>query len=114
MKVKLLTISSFVAISVSLSGCMVGFTNPPAGKSKEDKALIGRWISEEEDAKGGMIQFQTGLRGEVDVSLLPAGPKETNPMFTAKLYEIGTHSYMLLNPTDKDRDKGFLIAKYAI
>jgi hypothetical protein len=114
MKVKLLTISSLVVIAVSLSGCLVGFTNPPAGKAKEDKVLMGRWISEDEDAKGAILQFQTGLRGEINVSLLPAAPKEKNPMFTANLFQIGTHSYMVLNPTDEDRDKGFLIAKYAI
>jgi hypothetical protein len=114
MKVQLLTISLLVAMAVSMSGCMVGFSNPPAGKPKKDKDLMGRWISEEKDAKGAILQLRTGSREEIDVSLLPAEPKGKNPMFTASLFQIGTHSYMVLNPTDEDRNKELLIARYMI
>ena len=114
MKVQLLTISLLVVIAVSLSGCVVVFTNAPAGKPKEDKALLGRWINEEKTKEAITVQFEKGLRGEVNVSFLPAKPDEKNPVFTARLFEIGAHSYMVLNPTDEDRDKGFLIARYAI
>jgi hypothetical protein len=115
MKVQVFTISLLVVMAVALSGCQVVFTNPPAGKPKEDKVLRGRWISEEKGKEAMTVQFEKGQRGEVNVSFLPAKPGDKNPVFTAKLFEMGTHSYMVLNPTDAvDRDKGFLIVRYEI
>ena len=115
MKIQLFTISLLVVIAVALSGCQVVFTNLPAGKPREDKTLRGRWNSEEKDKEAMTVQFEKGPRGEVNVSFLPAKPGDKNPVFTAKLFELGTQSYMALNPTDaEDRDKGFLIVRYEI
>jgi hypothetical protein len=114
-KIQVLKVSLLVVVAASLSGCLVVFTNSPAGKPKEDKALLGRWASEEKDKEKMTVQFEKGLRGEVKVSFLPAVPGDKNPVFTAKLFAIGAHSYMALNPTDEeDHDKGFVIARYAI
>jgi hypothetical protein len=115
MKAQLFKISLLVVMAVALSGCQVVFTNAPAGKPKEDKALRGRWNSEEKDKEAMTVRFDKGVRGEVNVSFLPAKPGDRNPVFTAKLFELGTHSYMVLTPTDAvDRDKGFLIVRYEI
>jgi hypothetical protein len=115
MKVHLFTISLLVVLAVALSGCQVVFTNLPAGKPSEDEALHGRWSSEEKDKEAMTVQFEKGPRGEVNVSFLPAKAGDKNPVFTAQLFELGTHSYMTLNPTDaEDRDKGFLIVRYEI
>ena len=114
MKIQSLRISLLVLIALSLSGCQVVFTNPPAAKPKEDKALRGRWTSEEKEKEAMTVRFERRNRGEVDVSFLPDDPDKKNPVFTAKLFEIGGRSYMVLNPTDADRDKGFLIVRYEI
>ena len=115
MKVQSFTISLLVVIAVALAGCQVVFTNLPAGKTREDKALRGRWNSEEKDKEAMTVQFEKGSRGEVNVSFLPAKPGDKNPVFTAKLFELGTQSYMALTPTDaEDRGRGFLIVRYEI
>jgi hypothetical protein len=114
MKIQSLRISLLVLIALSLSGCQVVFTNLPAAKPREDKALRGRWTSEEKEKEAMTVQFEKRNREEVNVSFLPAGPGEKNPVFTARLFEIGGRSYMGLNPTDADRDKGFLIVRYEI
>jgi len=106
-------LSLTVLLALFLSGCEVVFTNAPAGKPKQDKALIGRWLKEEEQ-KPGWVQFDEANHGQLNVSFLPAAPEERNPLFTAQLVTIADHSYMILNPTNEDRDKGFMIARYEI
>ena len=114
MKVQVFTISLLVVMAVVLSGCQVVFTNLPAGKPKEDKALHGRWSSEEKGKEAMTVQFEKGQRGEPNISFLPAKPGEKNPVFTAKLFGVGVYSYMALSPADEDRDKYFLIVRYEI
>lgn len=115
MKLRVLKISLLGVMALAFAGCDVMFTNLPAVKTKEDKALRGLWIGEEKDKKEEMIvQFEKGQRGELNVSFLPAKPGDKNPMFTAKRFELGTYSYLALNPTNEDRDKGFLIVRYEI
>jgi len=114
MKVRLLKVSLAVVIGLFSSSCQVVFTNPPAAKPREDKTLRGRWTSEEKEKEAMAVQFEKGNSGEVNVSFPRAGPDDKNPVFTAKLFEIGGRSYMVLNPTDEDRNKGFLIIRYEI
>ncbi len=48
------------------------------------------------------------------MSILPPDPDERNPVFTGNVLVIANRSYLVLNPTNEDRDKGFLIARYEI
>jgi hypothetical protein len=97
-----------------LCGCEVVFTHAPAGKLREDKALIGGWINEEKGKEATTLHFDKGAGGEIKISFLPANRDERNPVLTAKILIIANHSYLVLNPTNEDRDKGFLIARYEI
>lgn len=97
-----------------LCGCEVVFTHAPVGKLREDKALVGNWINKEKGKESPTLQFDKGAGGEINVSFLPANPDERNPLFTARILTIANHSYLVLNPTNEDRDKGFLIARYEI
>jgi len=115
MNVRLLTASLIVQVALFMSGCEVLFTNPPAGNPEKDKALLGRWISEEKDKESStQVRFDQGSHDQMNISFIPGDPNERNPVFTAKLTKLGTQSYLILNPADEDRDKGFLIAKYEI
>ena len=114
MKVPFLKVSLALVIALFLSGCEVVFTHAPAGNRVSDDALLGRWISEEKESESGTVKFDRGSHGQVNVSFIPGDPQERNPVFTATIVQIGSRSYLVLNPTDKDRDKGFLLAKYEI
>jgi hypothetical protein len=114
MKRQSVTISLTLLLVLLLSGCEVVFTHAPVGKLREDKALVGNWINEEKGKESPTLQFDKGAGGEIKVSFLPANPDEQNPLFTARISTIANHSYMVLNPTNEDRDKGFLIARYEI
>jgi hypothetical protein len=98
-------ISLALLCALLLCGCEVVFTHTPAGKLREDKALIGGWINEEKGKESPTLQFDKGDGGEIKVSFLPAKPDERNPLFTARILTIANHSYMVLNPTNEDRDK---------
>jgi hypothetical protein len=89
------------------------FTHAPAGQFRTDKALIGSWITREK-GKETTLKFEKGEGEQIKISFLPANPDEHNPLFTANILVIANHSYLVLNPTNEDRDKGFLIARYEI
>jgi hypothetical protein len=107
-------ISLTLLLALFLCGCEVVFTHAPAGKLMKDKALVGNWINEGKDKEATTLQFDRGAGGEINVSFLPANRDERNPVFSARILMIANHSYMVLNPTNEDRDKGFLIARYEI
>lgn len=114
MKRQPLVISLTLLLALFLSGCEVIFTNAPAGKISTDKALIGSWIAQEKGKEVMTLKFDKGAGEEIRVSLLPADHDERNPLFTANIVTIANRSYLVLNPTNEDRDKGFLIARYEI
>src|SRR5258708_13257200 len=114
MKSQPITISVTLLLALFLCGCEVVFTHAPAGKLTKDKALVGNWINEEKGKEATTLQLDKGSGGEIKVSFLPANPDEPNPVLTAKILIIANHSYMVLNPTNEDRHKGFLIALYEI
>jgi hypothetical protein len=114
MKSQPVLISLTLLLALFLCGCEVVFTHAPAGKLTKDKALVGNWINEEKGKEATTLQLDKGSGGEIKVSFLPANPDDPNPVFTAKTLIIANHSYMVLNPTNEDRDKGFLIARYEI
>src|SRR5882762_3069176 len=97
-----------------LGGCEVVFTHAPAGKFQEDRALVGGWINEERKKDPTTLRFDRGTGGEIKVSFLPADHDERNPVLTARVLLIANHAYLILNPTNEDKDKGFLIARYEI
>ena len=97
-----------------LGGCEVVFTHAPAGKFQEDRALVGGWINEEKKKDPTTLRFDRGTGGEIKVSFLPADHDERNPVLTARVLLIANHAYLILNPTNEDKDKGFLIARYEI
>lgn len=114
MKGQPLIISLTLLSALFLSGCEVIFTHAPAGKLSTDKALIGSWIAQEKGKEATTLKFEKGASEEIKVSLLPADRDERNPLFTANIVIIANRSYLVLNPTNEDRDKGFLIARYEI
>ena len=114
MKRQPLIISLTLLLALFLSGCEVIFTHAPAGKISTDKALIGSWIAREKGKEVMILKFDKGAGEEIRVSLLPADHDERNPLFTANIVTIANRSYLILNPTNEDRDKGFLIARYEI
>jgi hypothetical protein len=107
-------ISLTLLLALFLCGCEVVFTHVPAGKFREDRALVGNWINEEKGKEATTLQFDQGTEGEIRISFLPADPDEKNPVFTAKALIIADQAYVVLNPTNEDRDKAFLIARYEI
>ena len=109
MKCHLFTISFLVVMAVFLSGCEVVFTHAPAGITKEDNAILGRWISTDKEDSQGWVQFDGDPRGQMNVSFRSDDPDEKNPKFAATVLTIGVHSYLVLNPTNGDRDETFLI-----
>jgi hypothetical protein len=108
-----LIISVNLLLALFLCGCEVAFTHAPAGTVSTDKALIGSWTAWEK-GKERTLKFEKGEGEEVKISLLPADPDERKPLFTANIIIIANRSYLVLNPTNEDRDKGFLIARYEI
>jgi hypothetical protein len=114
MKRQPLIISLTLLLALFLSGCEVIFTHAPAGKISTDKALIGSWIAQEKGKEVMTLKFDKGAGEEIRVSLLPADHDERNPLFTANIVTIANRSYLVLNPTNEDRDKGFLLARYEI
>lgn len=114
MKRQLTIISLTLLSALFLSGCEVIFTHAPAGKLSTDKALIGSWIAQEKGKEATTLKFDKGAGEEIKVSLLPADRDERNPLFTANIVTLANRSYLVLNPTNEDRDKGFLIARYEI
>jgi len=114
MKRQLIIISIALLSALFFCGCEVVFTHAPAGKLGTDKALIGSWIAQEKGKEVMTLKFDQGAGEEIKVSILPADRDEKNPLFTATLVSIANHSYLVLNPTNEDRDKGFLIARYEI
>jgi len=114
MKLQSVMILLTLSLALLLSGCEVTFTHAPAGKLREDKALLGNWINVEKGKETPTLQFDKGAAGEIKISFLPANPDERNPVFTARILMITNRSYMVLNPTNEDRDRGFLIARYEI
>lgn len=114
MKRQPLIISVILLLALFLSGCEVMFTHAPAGKFRTDKALIGTWIAQEKGKEAMTLKLEEGAGEEIKVSILPADPDERNPVFTANIIIIANRSYLVLNPTDENRDKGFLIARYEI
>src|ERR1700730_3725838 len=106
-------ISLLLLSALFLCGCEVAFTHAPAGKFRTDKALIGSWTAWEK-GKERTLKFEKGKAAEVKISLLPADRDERKPLFTANIIIIANRSYLVLNPTNEDRDKGFLIARYDI
>ena len=102
-------------LALFLSGCEVVFTHAPAGKLRADNALIGVWIAEEEGQEAKTLKFDKGTSGEeIKISFFPADPDERNPVFTANIIIIAHRSYLVLNPTNEDRDKSLFIARYEI
>jgi hypothetical protein len=97
-----------------ICGCEVVFTHAPAGTFREDQAIVGGWINEKKEKEATTLRFDQGAGAEIKVSFLPADPDERNPVFTAKVLLIANHAYLVLNPTNEDKDKGFLIARYEI
>jgi hypothetical protein len=114
MKRQPVMISLALALSLFLGGCEVVFTHAPAGKLRSDKTLLGSWINQEKDKEATTLKFDKGTGEEIKISFLPANQDERNPVFTARLLITGNRSYMILNPTNEDRDKGFLLARYEI
>src|SRR5258708_482739 len=102
MKARLLKVLLAAVIALCLSGCEVVFTHAPAGNRVSDNALLGRWISEQKENESGTVKFDLGSQGQINVSFIPGEPQERNPVFTATIVQIGSHSYLVLNPTDKD------------
>src|SRR5262245_7218805 len=109
-----------VAVAVLLlvfsAGCVAVFTNPLSNPqdSKLDQRLIGRWQSKEEANKSAYIQFDAASKVQLNVSLSGKEASERNLGFTAFTTKLGARTYLNLNPTDEDRDKGYLIARYDI
>jgi len=101
-------------LSLFLGGCEVVFIHPPAGKLKLDKTLLGSWINQEKEKEATTLKFDKGTGEEIKISFLPANHDEKNPVLTARILIIANRSYMILNPTNEDRDKGFLLARYEI
>ena len=96
------------------SACEVVLINPlsDSARDKPDERLLGKWINRDEKDKGGFVQFATGANGEINVSFLGGKSEEKNPLFTARTTTIGNYHYISLNPTNEDRDKGYLLARY--
>jgi len=114
MRRQLLIISITLLLALFLSGCEVMFTHAPAGKLRTDKALIGTWMAQEKGKEAMTLKLDQGAGEEIKVSILPADPDERNPIFTANIIIMANRSYLILNPTNDERDKGFLIARYEI
>ncbi len=114
MKRQPVMISLMALSALFLCGCEVVFTHAPAGKFRKDKALVAGWINLEKGKETPTLKFDKGAGEEIKVSFLPANADERNPVFTAKILVIANRSYMVLNPTNEDRDQGLLIARYEI
>ena len=114
MRRQLLIITIILLLALFLSGCEVMFTHAPAGKFRTDKSLIGTWIAQEKGKEAMTLKLDQGAGEEIKVSILPPDPDERNPVFTGNVLVIANRSYLVLNPTNEDRDKGFLIARYEI
>ncbi len=114
MKRQPVMISLALLLSLFLGGCEVVFIHPPAGKLKSDKTLFGSWINQEKEKEATTLKFDKGTGEEIKISFLPANHDERNPVLTARVLIIANRSYMILNPTNEDRDKGFLLARYEI
>ena len=114
MKLQSVMILLMLTLALLLSGCEVVFTHVPTGRIREDKALVGSWINKEKGKEATTLKFEKGAAGEINVSFLPANRDERNPVLSARILIIANYSYMVLNPTNEDRDQGFLIARYEI
>ena len=103
-----------IILALFFSSCEVFLINPlsDSARDKPDERLLGKWINKDEKEKGGFVQFDAGANREINVSFLGGKSEEKNPLFTALTTTIGSHYYMSLNPTNEDRDKGYLLARY--
>src|SRR5437764_13871482 len=103
-----------IILAIFFSSCEVFLINPlsDSARDKPDERLLGKWINKDEKEKGGFVQFDAGANREFNISFLGGKYEEKNPLFTARTTTIGGHYYISLNPTNEDRDKGYLLAKY--
>lgn len=105
---------ALVAAALLLSACETVFVKPlPAPAAKPDQRLLGRWVSESESDHGAYVQFDNGAGSELNISGLVSEPGDKTPVFTATTKRIGQYDFMCLSPTDEDKDKFFLVSRYA-
>ena len=110
-----LAVAVLLSTALLCSACEAVFLNPLSDSrdAKPDERLLGKWVSTDEHEAGAYIQFDAGANRELNVSA--SGIDEgQNPGFTMFTTKTGKHTYMNLNPTDKDRGRGYLIVRYAV
>ena len=113
----ILKILIILAMAVFFSACETVFLNPLSDlrDSKSDKRLLGKWSIKGEKYNGAYLQFDGGSNLKHNLFAVFGGDtQEQNLVFTMFTTRIGKYSYMNLNPADKDKDKGYLIVRYAV
>lgn len=105
-----------LTMALVFSACETVFLNPLSNlrEAKPDNRLPGKWISKDEKYNGAYIRFDGSANLETNISAFGGETQEQYPAFTMYTTKIGKHTYMNLNPADEDRDKGYLIVRYAI
>src|SRR5262249_10821454 len=107
---------AFLLAACIFSGCEVVFLNSLSGPQDAtlDKRLLGEWVAKDEKDSDVHIRFDRGSNMEMGISAFGDDITVLNPAFTMFTTKLGEHYYMQLNPTDEDRDKGYLIVRYMV
>ena len=98
------------------SGCETIFLNPLSdpSRAKPDDRLYGRWVCTDKENKGIIIQFDKNSDTETKISVFAKDNHSKNPPFLMFPTKVGKHTFMNLMPTEEDKGKGYLIAKYQV
>ena len=95
--------------------CQVVFDVPifSAKDSKIDKRLLGKWRSDEPNAKSGVVEILKKSDAEIEIIAPDDETGAPTVVFRAFVGKLGNADYLnLWSP--KETEKGFLIARYEI